>query len=53
MTEHDLHLIEIGEKHGAEKERAAIVAWIMDKKDEIIDWFPRDIAGAITDGKRR
>ena len=31
MTEDDLHLIEIGEKAGAEKERAAIVAWL--KKD--------------------
>lgn len=33
------------------EERAAIVEWIMDNKDEIIDWFPRDIAGAITDGE--
>lgn len=27
MTEHDLHLIEIGEKAGALKERAKIVAY--------------------------
>lgn len=28
MNHHDLQLIEIGEKVGAEKERAAIVAWL-------------------------
>lgn len=31
MTEHDLSLIEIGEKHGAEKERAKIVAWMRER----------------------
>lgn len=33
MTEHDLHLIEIGEKAGALKERAKIVAWLDDQHD--------------------
>ena len=48
MTEHDLNLIEIGEKHGAEKERAAIVAWLRGPEP-----YPdgHDIADAIEAGE--
>jgi len=35
MNHHDLDLIAIGEKAGAQKERAAIVKWLREKK---IDW---------------
>lgn len=31
MNHHDLQLIEIGEKVGAEKERAAVVAWLRNR----------------------
>lgn len=31
MTEHDLHLIEIGEKAGTLIERAKIVAWLREQ----------------------
>lgn len=51
MNHHDLQLIEIGEKAGAEKERATIVAWLRNT-----DWFedkgwPKALARSIEAGE--
>lgn len=43
MTEHDLHLIEIGEKVGAEKERERIVSFILSFNNHVAEALAKQI----------